>query len=44
MLNGYEAIREALVKKAQDFAGRGEVFIDKYVYNKEIRIMLFTDL
>ena len=35
ILNGYEAIREALVKT--DFAGRSEMYIEKNILNPEKR-------
>jgi len=32
VLNGHEAIREALQKKSTDFSGRGEIYVDKHVW------------
>jgi len=45
VLNGHETLREALVKKSQDFAGRKTMFVDKLIYNKESRgiVFLFRD-
>jgi cytochrome P450 len=43
VINGHEAIREALVKKAQDFAGRKQINIDKMVWNKEGRGIIFQE-
>ena len=37
VVNGYEAIHEALVTKAHDFAGRGPLFIENHYMNPEIR-------
>ncbi len=33
VLNGYDALREALVKRATDFAGRGELYLEKNIFN-----------
>lgn len=37
VLNGYEAIQEALVRRAADFAGRGEIYAENHVWNVESR-------
>jgi cytochrome P450 len=37
VVNGYNAIREALVTKSLAFAGRGQLFTDKHAWNPEER-------
>jgi cytochrome P450 family 2 subfamily U polypeptide 1 len=42
VINGHAAIREALVKKAQDFGGRKQLYIEKVIWNKEGRGVVHT--
>ena len=37
IINGYDAIREALVNKSSDFAGRGILYADRVIFNPEQR-------
>ena len=37
VLNSYEAVQEALVKRGLDFAGRGDLYMDNAVWNLENR-------
>jgi cytochrome P450 len=40
VVNGYEAIREALLTKSIDFAGRGPIFVERHYMNNEGRGIL----
>jgi len=37
VLNGHDAIREALVKRSADFAGRIELYAEKVIWNQDLK-------